>query len=50
MTTYTVYFASGSILYAETKIEADTPEQALELAMEMRGKLPTSQMQASPGD
>jgi hypothetical protein len=35
MTTYTVYFASRSILYAETKIEAETPEQALERAMEM---------------
>jgi hypothetical protein len=35
MTTYTVYFASRSILYAEAQIEAETPEQALERAMEM---------------
>jgi hypothetical protein len=35
MTNYTVYFASRSILYAETKIEAETPQQALELAMDM---------------
>jgi hypothetical protein len=35
MTAYTVYFASRSILYAETKIEAETPGQALERAMEM---------------
>ncbi len=35
MATYTVYFASRSILYAETQIEAETPEQALERAMEM---------------
>jgi hypothetical protein len=35
MTTYTVYFASRSILYAEAKIEAESPEQALERALEM---------------
>jgi hypothetical protein len=35
MATYTVYFASRSILYAETKIGAETPQQALELAKNM---------------
>ncbi len=35
MTNYTVYYASRSILYAETKIEAETPQRALELAMDM---------------
>jgi hypothetical protein len=35
MTTYTIYFASRSILYAETKLESETPQRALELAMEM---------------
>jgi hypothetical protein len=35
MTNYTAYFASGSIRYAETKLEAETPQQALELAEKM---------------
>jgi hypothetical protein len=35
MTTYTVYLASKSIRYGETQIEAETPQQALELAKKM---------------
>jgi hypothetical protein len=49
MTAYTVYFASRSILYAETKIEAETPEQALERAMERHGPLSHRAMAGSGG-